>query len=520
MRSVRLRSVRLDSVRSLHVLLSSLFVLCLLLAAMTACEGRGFSLGGEGGQEVTAGAASDGAEGAADRADAGPPAPDPSSRGGADATGAPGAAGQAEVRGDGSDGDPTVGAPGAACHPRIAAAIETCVDDWLTDPDVATGPTARLDLLEQCADAEPVAPARDAICAEDDPPPALCEGTFEAFATAHLPVCRQELTDRLLDETCVFGERHADLVRGSDAVVVVSRRALPAGSPLDVLHQAQLARAIHAAAGGAELAAANLPSATPHTGEVGHFELWDASGRRPFTAWVVGADPEASGMVFRYGTTTPVAMLRDGALVECLATWGPERRRCRADADCAPELRCVGEAPDAGFGRCVAVDAHEHAGRGQACRVSAECPRGAGLVCAGAGATRYGSCQPAWMQGRFAADPAIPVPDGSLVGAETPLLVYGLAEEVTDVALDLVVEHPRTGDLLVTLTLPSGREVRVFDGAWDGAELALEGWRVPALSPGEPANGLWWLRVSDLRPGAAGALVHVGLTVTSRQAGE
>jgi len=251
---------------------------------------------------------------------------------------------------------------------------------------------------------------------------------------------------------------------------------------------------------------------------VNRLELWDASGRRPYTAYEVGVGDNSFGMVFRYGTTSPVALARDGDFVECLVTWGPERRRCLDDPDCAAGLRCVGRPSELPLGRCVDVAAHEHLARGQACRDDAECPGGAGLVCAGTNAPGYGSCEPAWMRGRYVVRPAQDVPDASLEGTEALLLVWGLADEVADVDLDLVVAHARVGDLVVTLTSPSGREIVVVDGDAQGPELSLRDRPILGLPADEPANGVWRVRVTDLRTGAAGTLARFGLSVTSRPA--
>jgi hypothetical protein len=291
---------------------------------------------------------------------------------------------------------------------------------------------------------------------------------------------------------------------------------LTAGTPLTSLEGDQVVRAVAAATAFDDVVGTAEVFAAVDRHEVTQLELWDASGRRPYTAYEVGAGDSSFGMLFRYGTTAPVALVRDGDIVECLVTWGPERRRCLEDTDCAPGLRCVGRPAELPLGRCVALDAPEHPARGQACQDGTPCPRGAGLVCAGARGAAAGACEPAWMRGRYEVRPAQPVPDASLEGAAAPLLVWGLAEEATDVTLDLHVAHPRAGDLVVTLTTPGGRELLVVDGDAPGPELALRDAPVAPLPAGEPANGIWWLRVTDLRGGAEGTLERFGLGVTSR----
>ncbi len=405
-------------------------------------------------------------------------------------------------------------APPAGCHPQIAAAVEACVADWQADPDYDPAVVSHADLIEQCADAEPVAPALDALCVQPEAPAELCQVDYETFATTHLPLCRRQLTEALLDQACVFGDTYRDALR-SDAVVVLWSRTLTQASPLTALEADQVVRAVRTTSHQVDTA----PQAftVVDQGQVVQTELWDASGRRAFTAYELGAGDNSYGLFFHHGSLTPAARINDGDLLDCDVTWGPERRRCATSDDCAEGLSCVGRPEGAPWGRCIDLRADDHPEDGAPCVGLDGCPAGAGLVCGGAVShpEQQGLCLPAWMRAHFDTQPDLPIPDGG-VGATAQLLVHGLASVDVDATIDLLIEHPRPSDLTVTLTNPAGNELVLTDPTWAAPEIHLRGLPLRGLSGDESVNGPWTLLVRDVVKGQTGVLHHFALTLTSR----
>ena len=335
-----------------------------------------------------------------------------------------------------ADCAPVPVATGGACPAPIAAAITACVEDWLADPDHDPSTTTRVDLLEQCADAEVVAPAWDAMCASAGAPSTACGASLEAFATGTLPRCRVELTHATLDAACVFGERYRDLWYRADATVVLWSRTLDTPEGLSALEAEQIVRAVHETAHD-EVTTVEEAFAAVDEGLVHQTAVWDASGRRSFMVYEVGAGDNSFGAYFAHGTLDVVARNGDGDLYDCAVTWGPERRACASDDECAEGLRCNGRPQEIPRGRCLDPHAVEHAASGEECVGVDGCPAGAGLVCAGAVYEGQGLCRPAWMRARFNAEVDLEIPDANAAGVEAQVLAYGLATVDVEVVLDL-----------------------------------------------------------------------------------
>lgn len=404
-----------------------------------------------------------------------------------------------------------------ACHPAIADAIRACVNDWMADPDYDSSTTSERDLIEQCADAEPVAPAWDSLCAQPSAPADLCNVDYETFATTHIPLCRKELINEYLDGACVFGSHYRDLFEeAAEAIVIVQGRVLTVSSSLTDLEKAQIVDAVAGSTAYDDVTTAEEAFALVDDNEVNQHELWDASNRRAYTVYEVGAGDNSFGMIFEQGTTNRVLTINDGDYVGCETYWGHERRSCASDEDCATGLRCTGVPADFAVGRCIDSSLDTHGAIGSDCSETNACPAGSGLVCGGAVQGQSGLCQPGWMRGTYWSEPALPIPDNSAGGTEAQLLVYGLATVDMDVRMDLVIAHPRVKDLRVTLTNPAGTEVTIFNGEYDGPELALYGQPVIGYPGDESVNGVWRLRAVDTRSGQVGAIGSVSLTITSR----
>ena len=400
-----------------------------------------------------------------------------------------------------------------ACRAELAAAIRACVDDRLADPDYDSTVVSRLDLVAECSDPEIVAPAWDTLCATTEAPAELCGLTMEQITLTVLPVCRHALENEVLDQTCVFGLWYGDLWRRPGAVVVLSKRTLTTPDGLSDLDRAQIVAAVHETAY-SDVTTAEEAFAAVDQGEVNVTDLWDASNRRAFRVVEVGAGDNSFGLYFEAGTTTVVARDHDSDVLDCTVTWGPERRACQADAQCAAGLHCTGISSELPRGACIDTAADTDPATGAECSASTPCPTG--LVCAGEPTNGAGLCVPAWMRGAFVTEPALPIPDGDPAGAEAAVLVYGLATVDVDVQLDLVVSHPRPADLRVSLVNPAGTEVVLFDHTGTGAELYLDHAPVKGFPGDEVVNGVWRLRAIDSKTGEAGGLGRFGLTITSR----
>ena len=312
---------------------------------------------------------------------------------------------------------------------------------------------------------------------------------------------------------CVFGLTYRDIFTNG-ATIVVARRVLDPSSSTNATQRAQIVAAVQSAY--PSVTTVSQAFAAVDESEINHVEIWDASNRRPYTAYEFGAGDNSYGLIFDYGTTTVAARINDGDLYDCVALWGDEMRICERTVDCAEGLTCFGMSPDVSTGRCLDPAAPPHPAESSWCFLESGCPPASGLVCGGATRGGEGVCVPAWMRGRFESDltPAS-IPDASSV--VLPLPVYGLATVDTDVVIDLVIDHPRISDLRVTLTNPATAEVLVYDGAGQtGPEVALRDHVVLGFSGNESVNGLWQLRVEDRAGGAAGSVYRFALTITSR----
>jgi subtilisin-like proprotein convertase family protein len=412
-------------------------------------------------------------------------------------------------------------APTTACHAQLASAIDACVVDQRENGDWNPETTTLWDLTAACADIEPMAGVRDAICEDEDA--SFCSLDIEAFSTDVLPVCRREAEARALDATCVFGTTWGEALR-SEAIVVVGERELVSGDELGPLQGEQIIEAVLQSSHEPTTVAEAFAAVDQET--INYLELWDASARRGFSAYEYGAGDNSYGAIFVQGTTTLAASIGDGDLSGCQSYWGPERRRCQADADCTSGTRCTGSSEASPLGRCIDSSKDDHPSLQADCSredLDFGCPAGSGLRCSGGsvadGDAAVGMCWPAWMTSAFHSSPELAIADDDDGGVEAQVLAYGLATVDTEVRIDLLISHPRPADLRVTLVNPASNEVLVFDGATTPApngEIYLDGVRLGGFSGDESVNGVWRLRVVDSASGEEGTLHRFGITVSSR----
>lgn len=410
-------------------------------------------------------------------------------------------------------------APEATCHADFLTAIDQCVAGWQADPDYDASVTSKFDLTQQCADVEPLASVRDALCNVGTF--SFCALDMEAFALTYVAGCRTEALHKVLDTSCVFGDRYGDLFGRAEAIVTIGRRTYEQGAELTTLQREQIIAAVKQTAYD-DVTTVDEAFEAVDEGRVHMAELWDASNRKAYTVYEVGAGDNSFGAIFEQGTTNIAAAINDGDFYECKPTWGEERRRCEADNECRGGSKCHGRSEASPLGRCVAPARDDHPAHTSNCSLDAVdfgCPAGSGLLCAGAALSGEGLCFPAWMRSRFEVEPALSIPDNKTAGVEAQLLAYGLATVDMDVRIDLHVSHPRPQDLRITLTNPADNEVLVFDGTTQTGgrgEVYLSGHALSGFSGDESVNGVWRLKVVDSRSGQTGTLYSFGLEITSR----
>ncbi|MBK8170652.1 MAG: proprotein convertase P-domain-containing protein [Sandaracinaceae bacterium] len=409
------------------------------------------------------------------------------------------------------------------CHPDIAAFLRTCAAQQVEN---AAGDAIYMPFdyaLELCADAEPAAPHYDRLCALATQP-TFCDQSLEEFHLGYLQDCRRQVQDEVRSASCVFGERfqplREGLVRG---VITVARSQItPANvAALSSLAGQQLVLAVKASAHDDVTSPADAIT-RPDGDTVYVYELWDATARRSFTAYEFGAGDNSFGLIFDYGTTTVASRINDGDFYDCVAHPGPEMKDCALDSHCAEGLRCTGMSEALSKGVCLDPRVAGHASEGASCGSAegAGCPLNSGLWCAHLSYGTDGVCHEAWQQATFDTWPQLAVPDNSAAGATAQIATYGLATVDTDVAVQMWIGHPRTTDLIVTLVNPGGTERVIWDGPSQPASAAgtsLEIDQPVGFSGDESVNGVWTLRVADVRRGqTGGVLSHFKLFVASR----
>lgn len=143
--------------------------------------------------------------------------------------------------------------------------------------------------------------------------------------------------------------------------------------------------------------------------------------------------------------------------------------------------------------------------------------------------------------------PALAIPDNDPLGTSSPMVVSGIGTTISDVTVDLVIDHTWSGDLIISLESPSGTAVPLIDRIGnpattfgcsdDGFDITLDDasgndlettcFSVAApitgdyfpLSPlaalnGEDPNGTWLLHVSDNAGGDFGQITSWTLNLT------
>lgn len=410
-----------------------------------------------------------------------------------------------------------------ACHAAIQDFLRACA---LSEMESEVGQGHRLsldDALERCASAEPAAPHYDRLCASADKP-AFCDESLEEFERSTLQTCRWQVQEAVRSTSCVFGERfqplREGLVRG--LITVATSEISPTNvTALSSLAGRQLVLAVKASAH--DDVSTPVEAITRPDGKTVYvYELWDATARRSFTAYEFGAGDNSFGLIFAHGTTDVAARINDGDFYECVAKPGPEMKECAVDSHCAKGLVCEGVTEAIGKGVCLDPGAPRHPDEGVTCGSSPNlgCPLDSGLWCSLPPEGSDGICHQAWQQARFEVRPQLAVPDNNPKGAEAQIAVYGLATVDTDVAVQAWIGHPRTTDLVVTLVNPAGTERVIWDGP--AAPASARGTHLEIDTPvrfsgDESVNGVWILRVADVRRGSTGGVLsHFRLFVASR----
>lgn len=417
--------------------------------------------------------------------------------------GAGGAGGESGNGGNGGSGGGPVSSisfVGCPCPPRYVNDIVACADGLAADPQF----TSYTQAIIACSKAESVADAYAQSCAEDKPTPLYCSVADSQFWLDLQDQCINDSITAFAERTCVFGARYRDIFQ-SKRLLVLSSRVLDANSSLTNIEAAQLVSAIEPSSH-----TATTPSevfAAVDAGQVNQVELADRWNGRRYTVFEYGAGDNSYGRFFITGTNTGVADIQDGDLYACNADLGPGGEDCNGffmPDTCPSTLVCAGPAMNGNDGLCslitpVSTD-------GFPCATPFDC--GPDGYC-----TNVGICISPWKTGVFNDIAFAPLVDGS--DLKRTIVVKGLATVPINALMDLVIRHPDTSELTVTLINPLGTETTVFQGNPAGQDLILTGVQAPVLGD-ESINGVWTLRIQDAQGGQTGWLSHWRIFFTSR----
>jgi hypothetical protein len=411
-------------------------------------------------------------------------------------------AGMGGAGGNGGNGGstPHISLAGSPCPPRFVADIVACADDQLADPE--SGFTFFVEAVIACADAEPLADAYDASCAEDLPTPIYCGADYSAVWNDLYERCSNDAITAFAERTCVFGANYRDAL-DSKRLLVLYTQVLDAGSPLTNIEASQLVSAIEPSSYIATTPAEVF--AAVDNGKVNRTELADRWNGRRYTVIEYGAGDNSYGRFFLKNTDTGIADIQDGSLYQCIADPGPGGESCDGyfvPANCTSPLVCAG--PSVGSkGICslitpVAKDV-------DFCTAPIDC--GPDAYCSN------GSCMSPWKTGVFSDVAYAPLVDGGEL--KRTITVNGLATVTIIGTMDLVIRHPDTGELTITIINPHGTELPIFSGDPAGQDLVLNAVPFPVLGD-ESANGDFTLRIQDANGGETGWLSHWRIFLTSR----
>ncbi|MFS8978260.1 proprotein convertase P-domain-containing protein [Cupriavidus necator] len=121
---------------------------------------------------------------------------------------------------------------------------------------------------------------------------------------------------------------------------------------------------------------------------------------------------------------------------------------------------------------------------------------------------------------RGSSSPALSIPDNDPDGTRDTIHI-GDAGNVASIKVSVDISHAFIGDLRLTLTSPSGRQVVLHDrngGSADNIRRSYDAASTPVLSAlaGEPLHGDWMLWVQDLAASDLGTLLRWELEITIR----
>lgn len=398
--------------------------------------------------------------------------------------------------------------PLGACPQALQTPIAACVENWQADGYEGSV----LDLVDQCSDAEILAPAYDADC-DGGEAPAWCLGSLEATYATYAAPCARDVKQTLLDATCALGTTYNEL-KNTPHMVQLHERVITSPSGFSTIEKNQIVSAMHASSH-TDVTTVAEALAAADSGEIIRIIWWDVSNRQTYVSYEYGAGDNSYGRVFFYGSATAVATINDGDLYDCTTYVGPEGRACTATYDCAAGTQCVGIAEPTGFGVCIANGADNSPQEGASCSATAYCNFTSGLTCAGLSRGSEGMCLPAWMRRAVSGRFDTPIPDNNAAGATAQLVMSGIATVDMDVWVHLEITHSRRSDLKVYLRNPAGTEALVI-APTDAGEAIWIDTAVLGFSGDESVNGVWTIRVVDNKSSRTGTIHAATLTVGSR----
>lgn len=141
---------------------------------------------------------------------------------------------------------------------------------------------------------------------------------------------------------------------------------------------------------------------------------------------------------------------------------------------------------------------------------------GAGLVNAGAAvalATNWVGLEPQTNFLLLLTNLNLPVPDNNAAGVTNMFVVTNRGFRVENVTLRVTLPHASHGDLAVTLTSPHSLQSRMAT-VHSSSGSGYNGWTFNSVRHwGEAAEGVWTVKIADLRAGNTGTLQTLELTL-------
>jgi hypothetical protein len=186
---------------------------------------------------------------------------------------------------------------------------------------------------------------------------------------------------------------------------------------------------------------------------------------------------------------------------------------CLSTDDCTgPSVYCQGRPHDGSSRLGICRDLSNVPGASEDCSSDDDCL--AGLACSGLTMWNTGYCRPHWMFATYTNDDSESLPMSDVV-VSSHVVVRGLASVSEDIVVELDIVHVEYGELVITLTDPSGAEDVLWDGPNTGGFMPSR-FVVLGIPRDADVNGRWTLKVTNPDEHGFGTLRSWTLELSSR----